>query len=97
MPESASSSRGTSWYGGGLRFSCTQCGRCCTGAPGYVWVTRAEAERLASFLRLEAEDFARRYLRRALGRLALRERANGDCVFYDRGCTVYPARETSRL
>ena len=26
----------------GLRFECTQCGDCCTGAPGYVWVNKAE-------------------------------------------------------
>ena len=27
------------WYRDGLRFECTRCGACCTGAPGYVWVT----------------------------------------------------------
>ena len=34
------------------------------------------------------------YTRKAQGRVTLRERANGDCVFWDRkaGCTVYPAR-----
>ena len=26
------------WYRDGLRFTCTRCGNCCTGAPGYVWV-----------------------------------------------------------
>ena len=34
------------------------------------------------------------HTRKALGRVTLRERANGECVFWDRqaGCTVYPAR-----
>ena len=34
------------------------------------------------------------YTRRAGGGLSLREKANGDCVFYDRqkGCTIYPVR-----
>ena len=26
------------WYSEGLRFECTQCGACCSGEPGYVWV-----------------------------------------------------------
>ena len=30
------------WYGGGLRFTCTQCGNCCTGQPGYVWISKKE-------------------------------------------------------
>ena len=38
------------WYRGGLRFSCTQCGKCCSGAPGYVWVTKDEIEQIAAFL-----------------------------------------------
>ena len=30
------------WYKDGLGFQCTQCGDCCTGAPGYVWINAAE-------------------------------------------------------
>ncbi|MFM7740581.1 MAG: YkgJ family cysteine cluster protein, partial [Planctomycetota bacterium] len=26
------------WYKDGLRFQCSQCGDCCTGGAGYVWV-----------------------------------------------------------
>ena len=82
------------WHQDGLRFSCTQCGECCTGAPGYVWVTRAEVARLAAHLELSVEDFGARYLRRVGSRVSLREEPNGDCVFYRQGCTVYPARPT---
>jgi Fe-S-cluster containining protein len=80
------------WYREGLRFSCTQCGHCCTGAPGYVWVTRAELADLAAFLGISEEVFARRYLRRVGRRYSLIEKAGGDCVFYDDGCSVYPSR-----
>ena len=80
------------WYREGLQFSCTQCGECCTGAPGYVWVTRREVEALRAFLRTSTDDFGRRYLRKVGSRLSLIEKPNGDCIFYDRGCTVYAAR-----
>jgi Fe-S-cluster containining protein len=80
------------WYREGLRFSCTRCGDCCTGRPGYVWVTQAELEELAAFLELSLDELLARYVRKVGSRLSLIERANGDCVFFDKGCTVYPAR-----
>lgn len=82
----------SSWFRDGLRFECTQCGDCCTGRPGYVWVNRREIERLAEFLHLSVAEFGRRYLRRVQGSYSLIEKANGDCIFYRDGCTVYPER-----
>ena len=36
------------WYAqAGLRFKCSQCGDCCTGAPGFVWVNKEEIAKLA--------------------------------------------------
>ena len=40
------------FFDDGLRFSCTQCGKCCTGAPGKVHVTGSEAAALAAHLGL---------------------------------------------
>lgn len=83
------------WYHEGLRFRCTQCGDCCTGAPGYVWVNKAEMEALARRLGLELEEFQRRYTRQVGVRRSLVEYPNGDCVFFDsqaRKCTVYEDR-----
>lgn len=82
----------TEWYRDGLRFRCSGCGHCCTGAPGYVWVRLTEVERLAAHLGLSIDAFGKRYLRRVGRRLSLVERPNGDCVFFDRGCQVYSAR-----
>ena len=84
------------WYRDGLRFTCTRCGNCCTGAPGYVWVDPREIERLAEVVGLSVEDFGARYLRRVGQRVSLIERPNGDCIFWDRaaGCTVYEGRPT---
>lgn len=83
------------WYAGGLRFECTQCGNCCTGAPGYVWVNKAEIEALARRLGLEVKAFEQRYVRRVGIRKSLVEFSNGDCVFFDnrtRKCVVYEDR-----
>lgn len=82
------------WYRDGLRFRCTRCGHCCTGAPGYVWVNDTEVAAIAGYLGEPQDQFIAFYTRRVGRERSLRERANGDCVFYDRerGCTIYPVR-----
>ena len=51
------------WYKQGLKFQCTGCGDCCSGAPGYVWVTKAEIAVLADALGLSIEEFERQFVR----------------------------------
>lgn len=83
------------WFQDGLRFECTQCGDCCTGAPGYVWVNNEEITALANTVGLATDDFEARYVRRVGSRKSLIEYDNGDCVFFDgesRKCKVYEAR-----
>jgi Fe-S-cluster containining protein len=83
------------WFQDGLRFECTQCGNCCTGAPGYVWVNQEEIDALAGHFGLSVEAFERKYVRRVGVRRSLMELPNGDCVFFDgesRRCTVYGLR-----
>jgi Fe-S-cluster containining protein len=84
------------WYQNGLRFKCTQCGNCCTGAPGYVWVNAAEIKALAELVsNSDVEVFEQQYVRKIGIRKSLREYPDGDCVFFDpetRQCTVYSAR-----
>jgi Fe-S-cluster containining protein len=83
------------WYGDGLRFSCTRCGACCTGAPGYVWVNPDEIRQIAEFRGETIEQVRKNYVRLVGMGLSLTELPNGDCVFYDRGgrgCTIYPVR-----
>lgn len=86
---------GQPWFQDGLRFECTGCGDCCTGAPGYVWVNQEEIDALAARLDMSADDFERKYTRQIGIRRSLREFKNGDCVFFDgesRKCTVYEDR-----
>jgi Fe-S-cluster containining protein len=82
------------WYRDGLRFECTRCGHCCTGPPGVVWVSDEEIEAIALH-RGEPVPRIQALYTRPFGRgRSLREKENGDCIFYDRaqGCTIYPVR-----
>ncbi len=85
-----------SWTHDGLRFSCTGCGKCCTGSPGYTWVTEQEIASMAAFLNLSVQDFGKRYLRLVKGRFSLLEESESySCVFLkDNKCTIYPVRPT---
>jgi Fe-S-cluster containining protein len=82
------------WYADGLAFQCTRCGKCCTGESGYVWVTDDNIRDIAAFRGESVVQTFGLYTRLAAGRRSLRERANGDCVFWDHeaGCTIYPVR-----
>jgi len=84
------------WYQDGLRFRCTECGNCCTGDEGYVWVNKEEIAALANEVGNDCVDeFERRYVRKVGVRRSLKEFPNGDCVFFDaekRKCEVYPVR-----
>jgi len=84
----------TRWYDPGLRFGCTQCGHCCTGEPGHVWVGEAEEARIARALRLPLDTFRARYVRQVGDRRSLLERPNGDCILLspDRKCLVHDAK-----
>ncbi|MCY2995865.1 MAG: YkgJ family cysteine cluster protein [Planctomycetota bacterium] len=85
----------TLWYANGLRFQCSQCGNCCTGSPGFVWVNQQEIEALAGAIGEEFDAFDDKYVRKIGIRKSLREFPNGDCVFFDtaaRSCSVYDFR-----
>lgn len=83
-----------SWYKDGLKFECKQCGNCCTGSPGYVWITIPELYRIAELLGLNDREFAKRYVRKVGDRMSLIELPNGSCIFYEKGCKIYPVRPT---
>jgi uncharacterized protein len=84
------------WYKNGLRFKCTECGQCCTGSPGYVWITSSEVEAMAEFLRISVEEFIQKYTRRIGNRISLKEHSRTyDCVFLKgKKCQVYGVRPT---
>jgi hypothetical protein len=95
------------WYSQGLGFTCTQCGNCCTGPPGFVWISEAEIVRLAEYLKLTPQEVVERYCRKLAGKFSLKESKNPrhggyDCIFLKeqstnpdhprRTCEIYPVR-----
>lgn len=84
------------WYKEGLKFSCTGCGKCCTGPSGFVFVTEEEMQGMANELQISLDLFKRKYTRKRNNQYALTERKNGDeyaCVFLkDKKCLVYQNR-----
>lgn len=82
------------WYHKGLSFKCTGCGECCTGSPGYVWVSDEEMSSIAKHLNLTLETFRKKYVRQVGDRYALLEMPkNFDCVFLEgKKCQIYSVR-----
>ena len=83
------------WYHEGLKFECTQCGNCCTGGPGAVWVTESEIRAIAEYRGISVGEMRISHTRIVNNAVTLREFANGDCTFFDgatRRCTIYPVR-----
>jgi Fe-S-cluster containining protein len=82
------------WYQDGLRFECTRCGKCCSGFPGFVWVSEDEVKEIALFRNEPVEEVLGLYTRLINGKRTLRDKSNDDCIFYDpaAGCTIYPVR-----
>ncbi|MGL6196222.1 MAG: YkgJ family cysteine cluster protein [Thermoguttaceae bacterium] len=86
------------WYSSGLQFQCKQCGRCCSGEPGYVWVTEDEITAIAAELGTPREQFVATFVREIKGRgKSLVEFDDGDCCLLgseSRKCQVYESRPT---
>ena len=94
------------WFEQGLTFTCQQCGNCCTGGPGYVWISDEEIDRLAALLKLQRDAVITKYCRSIGQRYSLNERHTPqglyDCVFLEelklpeggvkRVCSIYAAR-----
>lgn len=87
------------WYKDGLRFKCTECGKCCTGAPGFIWVSDEEIEAMAKELCMDVSLFKRKYIRMRNNRFSLIEKKSQhksdeyDCIFLkEKRCQIYSVR-----
>ncbi len=80
------------WYSAGLHFSCTQCGRCCSGSPGFVLLTEDECIAIARRLNMPLHAFKSRYTHLMSRGRSLNDQPHlhYDCVFLDR--TTIPGK-----
>ena len=83
------------WYRNGLRFECARSGRCCSGEPGTISVRESDIAVLSSYLGMPRAEFCEIYIRVLRdGTASLREKFNGDCIFFENEsvCTIYDHR-----
>jgi Fe-S-cluster containining protein len=82
----------TYFFDNGILFGCQRCGACCCGAPGTVYLARHEVAAVARHLAMEVERFIARFLFPFRDSYSVREHSDGRCLFYDKGCLIYPVR-----
>ncbi len=81
------------WYKNGIKFKCTQCGKCCTGGPGYVWVSKEDCMQISKHLGIDIVVFYRNYLKKIGSKYSLKEHKNFDYIFLkDKKCSIYEVR-----
>jgi len=87
------------WYVGGLYFECMQCGECCSGpGEGYIWVTGAEIQIIADYLKISVGQLRQECLRRVgLRTTVIEHPGTKDCIFLQESngqkrCTIYAVR-----
>ncbi|MFO7965045.1 MAG: YkgJ family cysteine cluster protein [Desulfobacterales bacterium] len=76
----------------GIRFACLQCGKCCAGEPGTVYVGNNEIKSISDFLHTPILHVIERYLYPYRDAYSVREDDRGRCLFYENGCRIYPVR-----
>jgi Fe-S-cluster containining protein len=77
----------------GVRFSCTECGTCCSGAPGKVRVSDEEIRVISEFRKQLESEFRASETRWVDGEVLLKEKPNGDCVFFESNrCRIHPVK-----
>ena len=83
------------FFDDGLQFSCTECGACCTGDPGTIFINKEEVAALAAHLGREIEDLIENDLYPLDSAYSIKERANGDCWYLvDKRCSIHEFRPT---
>lgn len=83
------------WEDEGVFFECKQCGSCCGGEPGAIWVTPEEIVGIAGFLDISESELRGKYLTCNEGRSSIKEQENFDCIFLKRNkmnCRIYKVR-----
>jgi Fe-S-cluster containining protein len=76
----------------GIYFACRQCGACCTGSSGTIYVSAEEIVSISQFLECSESEFIEKYLYPFRDSFSIKEKENGDCIFYEKGCIINPVK-----
>ena len=78
-----------------FRFACQPgCTKCCD-MEGYVYLTEADLDKAAAFLKLTPEEFERRYVYRTRFQRRLRKPRDSQCTFLTaEGCSIHTVKPT---
>ena len=89
------------WYEDGLKFDCTECGKCCR-VDGDVWLAPEESKNIMSHLGYSIDDFRKQYIRaevspddgNAQESWMCLKRNEGACIFLNPlgQCSIYEVR-----
>jgi len=73
-------------------FECTQCGECCNGYGGN-FTDNLKIRDIAQFIGLSVDDFKDSFLSLSSdGRYMLAVKEDGNCVFFDKNCSIHPVK-----
>jgi Fe-S-cluster containining protein len=74
-------------------FECKRCGACCHGEGG-ILADKNDIEHIAAFLGTTPEFFLKWYCETRNGKIYLRSRGDGYCVFFDKArlCLIHPVK-----
>ncbi|MBP7652342.1 YkgJ family cysteine cluster protein [Candidatus Dependentiae bacterium] len=81
-----------------IQFNCIQCGNCCSGATGYVWLTDTEQKNISDFLGIPLKDFKKKYTKKENLKTTLIEIKKNEsdyrCIFLTEKnkCLIYDCR-----
>ena len=71
-------------------FECQQCGYCCQGETT-VSLDENDQKRMVRHLGMKREEVARKYWRQT-GNTIQMKTVDGQCIFYDNGCTIHAGK-----
>ena len=85
------------WWDEGINFTCLpNCGKCCDEPEGIVYLSKVDAERLATFHHMDVEEWLESDCRKTIdGRYVLNsKKESGICIYLkgDKSCSVYSAK-----
>lgn len=89
------------WYSSGLKFTCTECGRCCLtpqGQESYVHLLQSDIEQISQLLDIDLDTFLAKYTKKVHGHYVLINQAPNEagehpCIFLEnKKCKVWTKR-----